>query len=258
MSFKDGETRRRYDREYRSRRRDKVRAGFRRWYRKRSASPDGRAAFASKARKYSRTPKGRAYYHDYARRPEVMERRRRRVRRTGEARERQRRLRATPEGREYLRKRWVAWSRSDAGREYLRNWRNEPTRKERSRAAMRAWHERHPGYEREWRAAHPERARRAAWAYGQRHPDRVKAAAARNYARRRGATPAEKIPREAIWIRDRGLCGDCGVFCPFDGGWHMDHIVPIVKGGGHTWGNVRVTCPPCNLRKHDKLPPSPD
>jgi 5-methylcytosine-specific restriction endonuclease McrA len=35
---------------------------------------------------------------------------------------------------------------------------------------------------------------------------------------------------------------------------HIDHYIPLSKGGCHTLSNVRPSCADCNLRKHDKMP----
>lgn len=32
-------------------------------------------------------------------------------------------------------------------------------------------------------------------------------------------------------------------------GYHIDHIVPIARGGGNDLSNLQPMCPPCNLRK---------
>jgi len=38
-----------------------------------------------------------------------------------------------------------------------------------------------------------------------------------------------------------------------DSGKHLDHIVPLSRGGLHTASNVQWTCPTCNLSKGDLL-----
>jgi len=35
---------------------------------------------------------------------------------------------------------------------------------------------------------------------------------------------------------------------------HLDHIVPISKGGKHEFDNLQLLCPTCNLNKHAKDP----
>lgn len=37
-------------------------------------------------------------------------------------------------------------------------------------------------------------------------------------------------------------------------GYHLDHIVPISKGGAHEERNVQLLCPPCNRRKSARMP----
>ena len=74
-------------------------------------------------------------------------------------------------------------------------------------------------------------------------------------ARRRGAFE-EHVNRRSVWERDEGHCRIklvCdGVFVPFEE-MHLDHVVPISKGGKHCYANVQTSCGPCNLTKSDKL-----
>jgi 5-methylcytosine-specific restriction endonuclease McrA len=37
-------------------------------------------------------------------------------------------------------------------------------------------------------------------------------------------------------------------------GRHLDHIVPLSKGGAHEDANIQLLCPSCNTSKRDKLP----
>lgn len=36
--------------------------------------------------------------------------------------------------------------------------------------------------------------------------------------------------------------------------YHVDHVIPITRGGSNDPSNLVVTCPTCNLRKNNKLP----
>jgi 5-methylcytosine-specific restriction endonuclease McrA len=36
--------------------------------------------------------------------------------------------------------------------------------------------------------------------------------------------------------------------------WHMDHVIPLSKGGSHTSANIVKSCVKCNTSKGNKLP----
>lgn len=46
-------------------------------------------------------------------------------------------------------------------------------------------------------------------------------------------------------------CAWCGV--PLEE-WHLDHVIPLSRGGVHSIGNLVPSCPPCNQRKQALLP----
>lgn len=48
-------------------------------------------------------------------------------------------------------------------------------------------------------------------------------------------------------------CYLCGELIPM-GRRHVDHIMPLSKGGAHRPSNLAVACDTCNLSKHDKMP----
>lgn len=56
----------------------------------------------------------------------------------------------------------------------------------------------------------------------------------------------------AIGDRQKWRCAWCRVPCR--GAYHVDHIVPLAKGGSNWPDNLCIACPPCNMRKKDKLP----
>jgi 5-methylcytosine-specific restriction endonuclease McrA len=72
-------------------------------------------------------------------------------------------------------------------------------------------------------------------------------ATARRRARIRG-NQVERISRRAVYERDQGRCYLCGKAVEPDH-WHLEHIVPVARGGSHCYGNVAVACPECNWRK---------
>ena len=52
-----------------------------------------------------------------------------------------------------------------------------------------------------------------------------------------------------IWAEFDGICPYCGREI-VDG--HIDHIIPISKGGTNDRENLVYVCAECNLRKHDR------
>lgn len=55
--------------------------------------------------------------------------------------------------------------------------------------------------------------------------------------------------REEIARRDNYTCQICGKYMPDGVGLHIDHIVPIKKGGKTLSSNLQVLCSKCNGRK---------
>lgn len=56
---------------------------------------------------------------------------------------------------------------------------------------------------------------------------------------------------EAIRVAQGNRCYLCGK--PLKK-YHIDHFIPLAKGGTNDPGNLRLACPKCNLSKHDKHP----
>ena len=91
---------------------------------------------------------------------------------------------------------------------------------------------------------------------------RVKARATnyRERCRKYGVYYDPSVSREKVIERDNGICQICGIKCnPNDLGWGtlgatfptVDHIIPLAKGGTHTWDNVQCACALCNSNKRD-------
>ena len=61
---------------------------------------------------------------------------------------------------------------------------------------------------------------------------------------------ARELRKSAWWrsLLDKGICHYCGGHFPPDE-LTMDHIVPVVRGGRSTRGNVVVCCKECNNAK---------
>lgn len=71
------------------------------------------------------------------------------------------------------------------------------------------------------------------------------------------------ITLEALYKRDSGVCYLCGKKCDWDDKQYghvgpkyptIEHIIPISRGGLHSWDNVRLAHFGCNCKKADELP----
>ena len=69
---------------------------------------------------------------------------------------------------------------------------------------------------------------------------------------RKAAVPHEPYTRQEVFDRDGGRCYMCDRRLP--PGWHVEHVIPIARGGADTLDNVRASCPRCNLRKGTQEP----
>lgn len=101
------------------------------------------------------------------------------------------------------------------------------------------------------------------------HECREKAHNKTKEIRRRNKIADAMIDRDisvmGLFKRDLGVCHICGGRCNVEdftiidgtfiaGDWYpsIDHIVPLAKGGLHSWGNVKLAHRRCNSIKSDK------
>lgn len=110
---------------------------------------------------------------------------------------------------------------------------------DRCRAVDRARYHNNPRRQKEMK-------RRAA-AWNKQHPEAMWAKDARRRARKAASPRTETINRLAILERDGGRCHICGR--KVGKGFHLDHLIPLSKGGPHTAENLRVAHPRCNLTR---------
>lgn len=101
-----------------------------------------------------------------------------------------------------------------------------------------------------------DRAREQLADWKKRNPERWKEINSSSSARRRAVQRdpnAERFSRRDVWERDGNICLYCEDELTYDS-WHMDHFVPISRGGKHSMANCVVSCQPCNNRKANKMP----
>lgn len=103
-----------------------------------------------------------------------------------------------------------------------------------------------------WTKANPERSREIKAKWQAANPESI---AAKN-RRRRGVKfcngphyTAADVAR--LLIEQRGRCAYC--LLELDESYHVDHIVPLSRGGSDGVENICLTCPSCNCSKGNRL-----
>lgn len=121
-------------------------------------------------------------------------------------------------------------------------------------------------YEQERRTNNAEHMRALDMARYERHREKRIALASEHVKIRRArlagveTDPGVTVP--ALRKRDGDNCCYCGIEMTFQRGKRgdgiapnratLEHIVPITKGGGHTFANTALACHRCNVRKNNK------
>ena len=141
-------------------------------------------------------------------------------------------------------------------RKVLRNARRAAHREE-FNASRRAYREQHKdrlnAARRDRYAADPEKEAKRKHADFVAHPEKHKAWCRNRRARVKaavGAHTAEDVTRQHE--RQHGLCYWCSE--RLGSGYHVDHVIPISKGGSNGPENIVIACAHCNHSKGAKLP----
>lgn len=125
----------------------------------------------------------------------------------------------------------------------IRNAKYREENPEKRRATVRAYvlanPEKASAQKKRWKVANPEMVR-------QHNTTRR----ARKEAASNGQLPRGAIKR--ILGLQKWKCACCNV--SLRGGYHVDHIEPLAKGGEHSPENLQMLCPQCNLSKSAKDP----
>ena len=162
-------------------------------------------------------------------------------------RERDRERRRNPEYRERQRERSRERKRNpeyrererERERERDRERRRNPEYRERERERSRE-RKRNPEYRERDRERDRERKRNPEYRERERERMRKRRAKAGNY---------RKLLVRLI-VRQRALCALCGNLLPEDpADIHIDHVVPVARGGSSDPENLQAVCAACNLRK---------
>jgi len=153
-------------------------------------------------------------------------------------------------------------SRKKYVKEYYDNPVNKEAARQKSREYYKANRESIREKERRKRAEKPEVAeaqRIRAKEWRKRNPDKVR----QSNMKRLGLIKAafvDKVDKKALLIACGYVCQMCGVTVQVedrtgDNHAHLDHIIPLSKGGIHAQFNCQILCRKCNLSKNNKTSP---
>jgi hypothetical protein len=147
------------------------------------------------------------------------------------------------------------------------------------RAAGKRWRAKNPEYADRYAQDHREQQRIKTACYRKRHAERIRQYCESHKEQRRAYSRQHaKTHREYYRTRDRnrsalekmapgrhtvadirkqyadqgGRCYHCQ--CEVGDRYHIDHVIPLARGGSNDPSNLVITCPSCNMRKHTKLP----
>ena len=144
---------------------------------------------------------------------------------------------------EAVKARSKAWREANPERykQQLKDWAAKPGNLERKREVDRAWKHAHQEHRKEYsqQPAQREYARLNAKTQNARRKAQKSATVHR-------ITKAEWLDRQ---LEYEGRCAYCGTPVQEP---TMDHVVPLIKGGDHSVGNIVPACGRCNRRKHDR------
>lgn len=109
-----------------------------------------------------------------------------------------------------------------------------------------------------WREANPERMKELRREWVKANPDRVRARDMAKAAKRRmqiAATQVEEIDPRVIIDRDGMVCHLCTELIASWADLHFDHVIPLARGGPHTYENIKPSHRWCNQSKGAKMLP---
>src|SRR5260221_199932 len=125
-----------------------------------------------------------------------------------------------------------------------------------NREAYRAYEQsqlgKHREQSRKHKAAHREEYRQASREYWKKHPEERITNTRNRRARIRkaeGKHTAADVRKQ--YDRQKGKCYYCLAIVGTT--YHVDHVIPVSRGGSNSPENIVIACPTCNMSKQDKI-----
>ena len=85
--------------------------------------------------------------------------------------------------------------------------------------------------------------------YRKKNPDKVREWSGTRLKRKTGRLPKNTVKNKMMSQNNQCIYCKCDISLKF----HVDHIMPLSKGGKHEPQNIQILCPSCNVRKSAKI-----
>lgn len=107
----------------------------------------------------------------------------------------------------------------------------------------------------EWRRLNPDHKTRSnanSTRWQKDNPERCRASSSKRRAFKLAYRGPHYTPSDvaSLLVDQHGLCAYCGGSLE---AYHVDHIVPLSRGGGNGADNICLACPTCNMSKGNRL-----
>jgi hypothetical protein len=126
-----------------------------------------------------------------------------------------------------------------------------PERREAARQRRAMWRKENAEVNRQQRTDYYARRGWVSRQYNHTHLEQGRAAVHRRNAKKRNQLGS--VPRwivKCLRVLQQDGCHYCGT--DISGGWEIEHMTPLCRGGLHSWTNICLSCSPCNRRKSMK------
>ena len=124
---------------------------------------------------------------------------------------------------------------------------------EKEQAKARDYFKKHPDYRREYQEKNREKFLEYGRKWSHNNLEKVAEKARKRRARKLQAEGTHSVADIALQLEaQNGRCWWCGK--PLGDSYHVDHRIPLSRGGSDAPGNLCISCPSCNVRKSDKMP----
>lgn len=109
--------------------------------------------------------------------------------------------------------------------------------------------EKRKAYQKKYKAENPEACLERKRLWRRNNPEKVRAQYRRRRAQKYSAErePYSEADLNQLWYEQGGCCAYCAV--PLFAYYHVDHVIPLSRGGADRLENLALACPSCNVRK---------